>query len=225
MIEQNQPKPLLTNKERMALSEILISSRSGDGIPRRRIMELLGTRLDDEFNLFLERINEFYSGIFKVLYDKDMDRCVAVTRVDTYSMTHLDILDERHIALLMFCYYFCLTSRTGSVTFEELHEYFQRSSLYGQRKLLMALERLIKSGYLGKKEEETSTGETKRTYTLTVAGRNAFGEEYLRMILSQSQGGEVSMELVREFFNRHRLRDHEESQEEGQETPEQQSLF
>ena len=150
-----------------------------------------------------------------------MDRCVAVTL--WIPAAHLsDILMKEYIFLMLVI---LPTSRTGSVTFEELHEYFQRSSLYGQRKLLMALERLIKSGYLGKKEEETSTGETKRTYTLTVAGRNAFGEEYLRMILSQSQGGEVSMELVREFFNRHRLRDHEEGQEEGQETPEQQSLF
>jgi hypothetical protein len=229
MVDEETYIPILFKKERMALTEILISSRSGDGIAKRKIMGLLETRLDEEFNMFLEKINKVYVGVLKLVYDETMDRCVAMTRADSSSLPQLDIMDGKHIALLMFCYYFCMTSRTNSVTFEELHEYFQRSSLYAQRKLLLALDKLVKIGYLSKVEEDTQQGEKRRIYSLTAAGCNAFGDEYLRMVLSQTQGGEVSMEQVKEFFNQGRvnLNQHDGERLEDDETPSstQQSLF
>ena len=78
-------------------------------------------------------------------------------------------------------------------------------------------------------EEDTQQGEKRRIYSLTAAGCNAFGDEYLRMVLSQTQGGEVSMEQVKEFFNQGRvnLNQHDGERLEDDETPSstQQSLF
>lgn len=195
---------ILLRNEQVAVNEILISSKSMSGVSRKRIMDVLQTRRQEEFVLFLNKVNAVHKGVFRVLYDEQLDRCVAVTRMDSHSINMLDILDEKHIALLMFCYYFCMTSRSNSITYEELLQYFQRSSLHAERKLQRSLDKLIKLGYLHENETDLQNGQKKITYSLTIVGRHAFSERYLKHILDQSQGGEVSMEQVRDFFKTNR---------------------
>ena len=193
--------PRLSIKENAALTEILISSKTMDSVPNKRIMNILQIRYVEELMLFIDKINTLYQGIFKVLYDKELEKCVAVTRLDSYNISRLNILEKEHVALLMFCFYYCMTSRNNCITFEELNSYFQRSSLNSEHKLNFAMDRLVKAGYLYKEKDEVDEGKTNRIYYLTVAGRHAFSIEYLQKVLSVSQGADVSLERVKEFFN------------------------
>lgn len=188
----------LNRKEQQALSEILISSKSMDGVPRRRVMRVLRVRDEAEFEKFLRKVNGVLGDALRVVYDEQSDRCVALTRAHA-SWTQ-ELLDDRHLALLLFCFYMCMTSRSGRVTFEELLGYFQRSSLYAERKLMLALDHLVKGGFLRMEEMAGEEEEKKRVYWLTEAGRHAFPLSFLMRVVSESQGGEVSLEQVRDFF-------------------------
>ncbi|MFA7466928.1 MAG: hypothetical protein WCY82_01525, partial [Desulfotomaculaceae bacterium] len=116
--------------------------------------------------------------------------------------------------LLLFCFYLGMTSRTGNITFDELHMHFQRSSLYAERRLLMALDHLVKTGFLRQEETEGEGDEKKRLYRLTAVARHVFPERYLVKIIGESQGGQVSMEQVAGFFgfNRQEAKDDEKEE-------------
>ncbi|MEW5898046.1 MAG: hypothetical protein AB1652_02600 [Bacillota bacterium] len=188
----------LNRKEQQALSEILISSKSMDGIPRQRVMRVLRVRDEAEFEKFLRKVNGILGDALRVIYDERSNRCIALTRAN--ASWAQELLDDRQLALLLFCFYLCMTSRSGRVTFDELLGYFQRSSLYAERKLMLALDHLVKSGFLRMEELTGEEEEKKRVYWLTEAGRHVFPLTYLMRVVSESQGGEVSLEQVRGFF-------------------------
>lgn len=213
-MENGQPSPpaeiiSLNRREQQALSEILISSKSMDGIPKRRVLRVLRVREEAGFELFLRKVNGILGDALKVVYDEQSDRCVALTRANASFAQEL--LDDRHLALLLFCFYMCMTSRSGRVTFDELLGYFQRSSLYAARRLLLALDHLVKSGFLRTEEIPGEEEEKKRVYWLTEAGRHAFPLRYLMRVVGESQGGEVSLEQVRDFFTLERREEEEEA--------------
>jgi len=208
----------LNRNEQQALAEILISSKSMDGLPKRRVMRILRTRDEGVFEIFLRKVRDLAGDAFKLVYDEQGDRCFALARAN--ARWTQEMLDNNQLALLLFCFYLGMTSRTGRMTFDELHGYLQRSSLYAERKLLYALDHLVKCGFL-RMEEFTGEGEEKkRAYRLTEMGRQAFPPSYLMRILSESQGGEVSMEQVTSFFNLDRR-----ASEQEEDTTEQFSLF
>jgi hypothetical protein len=188
----------LNTVESQALSEILISSKSLTGVTKDRVKKILRTRDDEAFYMFVRKVNDIFRGALKVVYDEEKDRCLAMARANRKFVQ--EVLEDRHVALLMFMYYMGMTSRTGRITFEEVHSYFQRSSLYAERKLLSALDHLVKFGFL-REGEESDGDEKKRVYYLTEAARHVFPENFLKRVLSESQGGEVSFEQVRDFFN------------------------
>lgn len=188
----------LTKHEQRALAEILISSKSQTGVNKQRVMKLLRARRDELFEVFLRKVNRVLGDSLKVIYDEVGDRCIPLTRASA-EWTQ-EILDDRHLALLLFCFYLGLTSRTGKITFEELHGYFQRSSLYAERKLQNSLETLVKGGFLRSEEMPGEDEEIKKTYLLTEVAKNAFPPEFLQRITNESQGGQVSMEQVYGFF-------------------------
>jgi len=191
----------LSIQESQALSEIMISSKSLTGVNKSRVMKLLRTRDDKTFYMFIRKVNDMFRGALKVIYDVEKDRCLAMARADSRYVQ--EVLEDKHVALLMFMYYMGMTSRTGRITFEEIHTYFQRSSLYAERRLLAALDHLVKFGFLTMKEESDGE-EKKRVYFLTEAAKHVFPENFLKRVLSESQGGEVSFEQVRDFFNTRR---------------------
>ncbi len=193
----------LTKSEQRALSEVLISSKSQTGVNRQRVMKLLRARRDEVFDAFLRKVNRVLGDALKVVYDPVSDRCIPLTRAN--AQWTQELLDDRHLALLLFCFYLGMTSRTGKITFDELHGYFQRSSLYAERKLQHALETLVKSGFLRVEEMPGEDEETKRVYQLTEIARNAFSAEFLQRITGESQGGQVTMEQVCSFFALDRL--------------------
>lgn len=188
----------LTKIEQRALSEILISSKSQSGINKQRVMKLLRARHDEVFEGFLRKVNRVLGDSLKLIYDRESDRCIPLTRAN--AQWTQEILDDRQLALLLFCFYLGMTSRTGKITFDELHGYFQRSSLYAERKLQNALETLVKSGFLRVEELPGDDEETKRVYQLTGIAKNAFPLEFLQRITNESQGGQVTMEQVHSFF-------------------------
>jgi len=168
------------------------------GVNRQRVMKLLRARRDEVFDAFLRKVNRVLGDSLKVVYDPVSDRCIPLTRAN--AQWTQELLDDRHLALLLFCFYLGMTSRTGKITFDELHGYFQRSSLYAERKLQNALEALVKSGFLRVEELPGEDEEVKRVYQLTEIARNAFPAEFLQRVTSESQGGQVSMEQVYSFF-------------------------
>ena len=188
----------LSAKESQALSEILISSKSLTGVNKNRILKLLRTRDEDALYMFIRKVNNIFRGALKIIYDEEKDRCLAMARASRTFVQ--EVLEDRHVALLMFMYYMGMTSRTGRITFEEIHTYFQSSSLYAERRLMAALDHLVKFGFLIMKEE-TDGEEKKRVYFLTEAAKHAFPENFLKRVLSESQGGEVTFQQVRDFFN------------------------
>lgn len=189
----------LNKREQQALAEILISSKSRDGLPKQRVMRVLRTRDEGVFEMFLRKVRGVAGDAFKVVYDEQSNRCFALARAN--AKWTQEVLDNRHLALLLFCFYLGMTSKTGRMTFDELHGYLQRSSLYAERKLINALDHLVKCGFLRMEEFEGEEEEKKRAYRLTEMGRQAFPPSYLMRVLSESQGGEVSMEQVYSFFN------------------------
>lgn len=188
----------LTRREQQALSEILVSSKSFTGVNKQRVLRILRKRGDEHLHHFLRKVNRVLGDALRVVYDREADRCLALTRANAGWAQ--EMLDDRHLALLLFCFYLSRTSRTGNVTFDELHQYFQRSSLYAERRLLLALDHLVKCGFLRMEEVAGEADEKKRVYRLTTAGINAFPARYLMRVVSETQGGEVSMEQVRDFF-------------------------
>ncbi|KJS18246.1 MAG: hypothetical protein VR69_01420 [Peptococcaceae bacterium BRH_c4b] len=190
---------MLDKRQQQALSEILISSKSMDGVPRQRVMRVLRTRDEEVFNLFLRKANSILGDALKLVYDEQSNRCVALTRANA-AWTQ-EVLDDHQLALFIFCFYLGMTSRTGRMTFDELHGYFQRSSLYAERKLMHALDHLAKCGLLRMEEYEGEGDEKKRSYYITQVGRQALPLPFLMRIVSESQGGEVTMEQVRDFFS------------------------
>ncbi len=221
MEANSSPAEILTlnRREQRALSEILISSKSMDGVNRQQIMKLLRVREEAAFEKFLRKVNGVLGDALRVVYDEQSNRCLALTRANA-AWTQ-ELLDDRHLALLLFCFYLCMTSRSGKVTFDELLGYFQRSSLYAERRLLLALDHLVKSGFLRMEEVAGEEDEKKRVYWLTEAGRHAFPLSFLMRVVSESQGGEVSLEQVRDFFTLERR----EEEDQGQEAVEQFKLF
>lgn len=188
----------LTGREQQALAEILISSKSFTGVNKQRVLRLLRKRGDEHLHLFLRKVNRVMGDALRVVYDEEADRCLALARANASWVQ--EMLDDHHLALLLFCFYLGMSSRTGNITFDELHQYFQRSSLYAERRLLAALDHLVKCGFLRVEEVAGEADEKKRVYRLTAAGKNAFPLRYLMRVVSESQGGEVSLEQVRDFF-------------------------
>lgn len=190
----------LSRREQQALSEILISSKSFTGVTKQRVMHVLRVRQDGEFDFFIRKANQVLGHALKLVYDEPSDRCLAMTRANAQWVQGM--LDERQLALLLFCFYVGMTSRTGRIPFDELHSHFQRSSLYAERRLLAALDHLVKCGFLRLDDSDTGEDEdeSRRVYRLTAAGRNAFPPVYLARVLSETQGGEVSLEQVAAFF-------------------------
>lgn len=189
----------LSRREQQALSEILMSSKSFTGVTKQRVMRLLRVRQDGEFYFFIRKANQVLGHALKLVYDEPSDRCLAMTRANGQWVQ--EMLDERQLALLLFCFYVGMTSRTGKISFDELHSHFQRSSLYAERRLLAALDHLVKCGFLRLDNAENADDEeSRRVYRLTAAGRNVFPPVYLARVLSESQGGEVSLEQVAAFF-------------------------
>jgi DNA-binding PadR family transcriptional regulator len=200
----------LSAKESQALSEILISSKSLTGVNKTRILKLLRTRDEDAIYMFIRKVNDVFRGALKIIYDEEKDRCIAIARANRRFVQ--EVLEDKHVALLMFMYYMGMTSRTRRITFEEIHTYFQRSSLYAERRLLAALDHLVKFGFLTMREE-TDGEEKKRVYFLTEAAKHVFPHNFLKRVLSESQGGEVTFEQVRDFFNTGRQQTEDGDQE------------
>lgn len=189
---------LLNKREQQALCEILISSKSFTGISKQRLLRILRKRDHEHLGMFLRKVNQVLGDALRVIYDEDTDRCLALTRASADWVQ--EMLDDHHLALLLFCFYLGMTSRTGNITFDELHQHLQRSALYAERKLLAALDHLVKCGFLRQEEIGVENGEKKRLYRLTTAAKHAFPHRYLLRVLSETQGGEVSLEQVRDFF-------------------------
>jgi hypothetical protein len=189
----------LTIREQQALSAILISSKSFSGLNKKDTMRYLRVRTDEQFEIFLEKTNYIIGHALKLVYDEETDRCVALTRANSSWIE--EMLDEKQLALLLFCFYLGMTSRSRTITFDELNQYFQRSTLRAERRLLLALDHLCKCGFLRQEEiGQDGSEEKKRVYHLTNIGRHAFPEKYLLRLTEVSQGGEVSMEQIYNFF-------------------------
>jgi hypothetical protein len=147
----------------------------------------------------LEKANYILAHALKIVYDENSDRCVALTRANSKWIQ--EMLDEKQMALLLFCFYLGMTSRSNTITFDELNQYFQRSTLRAERRLIFALDHLCKCGFLSMEEiGQEGSDEKKRRYHLTTMARAAFPEKYLLRLSEVSQGGEVSMEQIRDFF-------------------------
>lgn len=205
----------LSQNEQRALSEILISSKSLTGITKQQVKRLLRVREDELFYRFLRKAGRVLGHALKIIYDEESNRCMALTRASSHWVQSM--LDDRQLALLLFCFYLGMTSRTGNITFDELHMHFQRSSLYAERRLLLALDHLVKTGFLRQEEMEGEGDEKKRVYRLTAVTRHVFPERYLVKITGESQGGQVSMEQVAGFFGFNRQEEKEEEKEEERE--------
>ncbi|MGQ9558172.1 MAG: hypothetical protein ACUVTU_09490 [Desulfurispora sp.] len=189
---------MLNKREQQALCEILISSKSFTGISKQRLLRILRKRDPEHLGMFLRKVNQVLGDALRVIYDEEADRCLALTRASADWVQ--EMLDDHHLALLLFCFYLGMTSRTGNITFDELHQHLQRSSLYAERKLLAALDHLVKCGFLRQEEYGGENEEKKRLYRLTTAAKHAFPPRYLMRVLSETQGGEVTLEQVRDFF-------------------------
>lgn len=206
---------MLTIREQQALSAILISSKSLSGLNKKDIMRYLRVRTDEQFERFLEKANYILGHALKIVYDEESDRCIALTRADSSYIQ--EMLDEKQLALLLFCFYLGMTSRTKTITFDELNQYFQRSTLRAERRLLLALDHLCKCGFLRMQEiGQEGADEKKRIYHLTNIARNAFPEKYLLRLTEVSQGGEVSMEQIHNFFALNQMQPKEEIIEQAQ---------
>jgi len=188
----------LNRREQQALSEILISSKSLDGVTRQRVMRVLRTRDEGVFEIFLRKVNGVLGEALRVVYDEQSNRCVALTRAGADRAQ--EMLDDRQLALFLFCFYLGTTSRSGRISFDELLGHFQRSSLYAERKLMLALDHLVKCGFLRQEDLPGEGEEKKRAYYLTEVGRHVLPLPFLMRVVSESQGGEVSLEQVRDFF-------------------------
>jgi DNA-binding phage protein len=188
----------LSIREQQALSEILVSSKSFTGITKKRLMKALRSNSEGAFDLFFRKANQILGSALKVVYDEESDRCIALTKANANWVQ--EMLEDRHLALLLFCFYLGMTSRSGMITLDELHLHFQRSALHAERKLISALDHLVKCGFLRQEELQGETEEVKRMYSLTAMAKKAFPTRYLLRITSESQGGEVSMEQVSSFF-------------------------
>lgn len=190
---------MLTIREQQALSAVLISSKRYTGLNKKDLMRYLRVRTDEQFNRFLEKANHVLGHALKLVYDENIDRCTALTRANSGWIQ--EMFDEKQLALLLFCFYLGMTSRTRTITFDELNQYFQRSTLRAERRLTLALDHLCKCGFLRIEEVgQEGADEKKRVYHLTPMARSAFPEKYLLRLTEVSQGGEVSMEQIRNFF-------------------------
>lgn len=112
----------LSRHEQRALSEILISSKSMTGINKQQVKRLLRVRDDELFHLFLRKAGRVLGHALKIVYDEESNRCLALTRANPHWVQNM--LDDRQLALLLFCFYLGMSSRTGNITFDELHMHF-----------------------------------------------------------------------------------------------------
>lgn len=205
---------MLSIREQQALSAVLISSKSYTGLNKKDVMRYLRVRTDEQFDRFLEKANHILGHALKLVYDEDIDRCIALTRANSNWIQ--EMLDEKQLALLLFCFYLGMTSRTRTITFDELNQYFQRSTLRAERRLILALDHLCKCRFLRMEEiGQEGADEKKRIYHLTHMARSAFPEKYLLRLTEVSQGGEVSMEQIRNFFALNQLQPNEDEVEQG----------
>jgi hypothetical protein len=92
---------------------------------KARVLKLLRTRDEDALYLFIRKANDVFRGALKLVYDEEKDRCIAIARANRRFVQ--EVLEDKHVALLMFMYYTGMTSRKNRITFEEVHTYFQRS--------------------------------------------------------------------------------------------------
>ncbi|MFZ3372996.1 MAG: hypothetical protein WA131_08260 [Desulfitobacteriaceae bacterium] len=208
-VELDAKFTMLTLREQQALSAILISSKSLSGLNKKDTMRYSRVRTDEQFDRFLEKANYILGHALKLVYDEESDRCIALTRASSSYIQ--EMLDEKQLALLLFCFYLGITSRTKTITFDELNQYFQRSTLRAERRLLLALDHLCKCGFLRMEEVgQEGADEKKRVYHLTNIARNAFPEKYLLRLTEVSQGGEVSMEQIHNFFALNQVQPKEE---------------
>lgn len=206
---------MLTIREQQALSAVLISSKSLTGLNKRDLMRYLRIRTDEQLVRFIEKTNGIMGHALKLIYDEDSDRCIALTRANSNWIQ--EMLDEKQLALLLFCFYLGMTSRSGTITFDELNQYFQRSSLRSERRLIFALDHLCKNGFLRMEEiDQEGAEEKKRIYKLTTMARIAFPEKYLLRVVEVSQGGEVSLEQIHNFFALNQLKPKEDRVEQVQ---------
>ncbi|MBW7476289.1 hypothetical protein K0T92_16270 [Paenibacillus oenotherae] len=186
----------LSKYEKTAIAVILQQTARKAGATKKEIMRILQIRTDEAFELFIKKVNSLMGDLLRIVYDDEQQRCIAMTRL--VQSTARYVLNEFDLALLLYIFYCERVAGQPFVRFESILRQFEQVDLHAERKLKRHLTKLVQEELLRLSEEGGQDEET--SYCLTAIGRCIFPEYYLKRVLSVSQGGDVSLEQVRDFF-------------------------
>lgn len=187
----------LTKFERIAVAVILQQTARKAGASKKEIMRLLQVRSDEAFQLFIKKANHLIGDLLKIVYDEEQERCMAMTRL--VQSTARYVLNDFDLALLLYLFYCERVAGFPYTRFETILRQFEHVDLHAERKLKSHLTKLSKEELI-RTTTELGDDEKDVSYQLTAVGRCIFPDHYLRRIISVSQGGEVTLDQVRDFF-------------------------
>ncbi|RKD25951.1 hypothetical protein BEP19_03230 [Ammoniphilus oxalaticus] len=186
----------LTQFERLSVAVILQQTSRKAGATKKEIMRLLQVRSDEAFLLFIKKANHLIGDLLKIVYDEEQERCVAMTRLVTYTARY--VLNDMELAILLYIFYCERVAGFPYLSFETILRQFEHVDLHAERRLKTRLTKLCKEELICVLDHADDDKDV--AYQLTAVGRCIFPDHYLRRVVSASQGGEVTLDQVRDFF-------------------------
>jgi hypothetical protein len=108
------------------------------------------------------------------------------------------LLNEFDLALLLYLFYCERVAGFPYTRFETILRQFEHVDLHAERKLKTHLTKLVKEELI--RATDSKDDDRDVSYQLTAVGRCIFPDHYLRRVVSVSQGGDVTLDQVRDFF-------------------------
>lgn len=198
-------KGMLTETEEIVFMNLLFSSsatiRAGNfGLSRREVEKQLKITNDEEqFDSFLQRVNQAVSRYFRVIYDAKRDQVIVMMRVPAKSAR--STLSKESLAILLFIFYQQEVLQHEFTLFEQLLNALGHETTKANHRLITNIDQLKKIGAL----EEYDTTSNEKAYVITAIGVNMFSDSFLRRTVEFSQSNQLNKEEVLKFFRRYNL--------------------